>query len=290
MAAGLNCRCSKATLTQRVRFSTRSCKPGTFLSPTRRGNVDCVLLVRAARGRRNPARGAPARFLPTDDGERLAARPRFVDLGSGYKLGGAGLDAGFASRLRTDKPHATQQTPSMQVSKDVQKIDFVQQVKPVSWSVRVSGATAEKKPRGFFRLDSRDALFQGGASGPAIVSGHSGDKPVGRLRVWEDPLNWKCRLMAVREKFPALTKTRSCSLRTWIDQRGLAAGGVAHFTKETAASSCSILITGRRSWRAGGDRASARAQQDRPCCCAPRRVMVWGGWFWCGNRVVINPA
>jgi hypothetical protein len=32
---------------------------------------------------------------------RLPAPPRFVDLGGGHQLGGAGLDAGFAGRARS---------------------------------------------------------------------------------------------------------------------------------------------------------------------------------------------
>src|SRR5262249_53586401 len=54
-----------------------------------------------AGGRRHLARGTADVSLPTDDGERLPAPPRFVALGGGHELGGAGADAGTAGRART---------------------------------------------------------------------------------------------------------------------------------------------------------------------------------------------
>src|SRR5262249_54484662 len=51
-------------------------------------------------GRRDLARGATRIPLPADDGQRLPAPPRFVDLSRGDELGGAGINTGRAGRVR----------------------------------------------------------------------------------------------------------------------------------------------------------------------------------------------
>src|SRR5262249_13422139 len=52
----------------------------------------------AAGGGRDLARGTAGVSLPADHEERLPAPPRFVAIGGGHQLGGAGLDARFANR------------------------------------------------------------------------------------------------------------------------------------------------------------------------------------------------
>src|SRR5262249_155000 len=67
-----------------------------------------------AGGRRDLARGTAGVSLPTNNAQRLPAPPRFVAIGGGHQLGGAGLDARFANRARigqacrrtTDAPRA----------------------------------------------------------------------------------------------------------------------------------------------------------------------------------------
>src|SRR5262249_25795190 len=64
-----------------------------------------------AGGQRNLAGGTADVSLPTDHEERLPAPPRFVALGGGHQLGGAGLDAGFAGRARTGQARRTTDAP-----------------------------------------------------------------------------------------------------------------------------------------------------------------------------------
>jgi Planctomycete cytochrome C len=75
-----------------------------------------------------------------------------------------------------------------------------------------------KKPRGLFRVDARDALLKGGASGEAaVVPGHSAASPLidyvsGNVPDSEMPPR------AQRGRFPALSPGDVALLRTWIDQ------------------------------------------------------------------------
>jgi ankyrin repeat protein len=112
---------------------------------------------------------------------------------------------------------AVRQTAAVRVPGNDPKIDFAQQIKPLlerSCVACHSGA----KPRGLFRLDGREALLAGGASGePAVVPGHSQKSPLlgyvsGQAPDSEMPPG------AVRERFPALTAAEVARLREWIDQ------------------------------------------------------------------------
>jgi hypothetical protein len=116
-----------------------------------------------------------------------------------------------------DQPAAAQQTPRVQVPKNVQKIDFARQIKPLL-ERSCSACHSGEKPRGLFRIDGRDALLKGGASGAAaIVPGHSEKSPLidyvsGKVLESEMPPR------AVRERFPALTTDEVPLLQAWIDQ------------------------------------------------------------------------
>jgi hypothetical protein len=78
----------------------------------------------------------------------------------------------------SDKPAAVQQTPTMQMPKQVGNIDFARQIKPLLERSCVACHSGEK-PRGLFRIECRDGLLRGGASGAvAVVPGHSEKSPL----------------------------------------------------------------------------------------------------------------
>jgi hypothetical protein len=101
--------------------------------------------------------------------------------------------------------------------KQGQKVDFARQIKPLLERSCV-GCHSGKKPRGLFRLDGRDALLKGGASGTAaVVPGHSERSPLldyvsGKVPESEMPPR------AARERVPALNPDEVGLLRAWIDQ------------------------------------------------------------------------
>jgi hypothetical protein len=120
---------------------------------------------------------------------------------------------GSASGKRT----MAQQTPAVRTPTNAQKIEFAHQIKPLlerSCVVCHSG----KKPRGLFRIEDRNAMLSGGASGEvAIVPGHSEKSPLieyvsGNLPDLEMPPK------AQRTRFPALRADDVALLRAWIDQ------------------------------------------------------------------------
>jgi hypothetical protein len=117
----------------------------------------------------------------------------------------------------SDTPVAGPQTPQAQVPKDVKKIDFAQQIKPLLERSCVVCHSGEK-PRGLFRINGRDAILKGGASGDAaIVPGHSEKSPLIDHLSGEVPES-EMPPRAVRERFPELTTDEVGLLRAWIDQ------------------------------------------------------------------------
>jgi hypothetical protein len=107
-------------------------------------------------------------------------------------------------------------TPA-QMPKDIQKIDFARQIKPLLERSCIACHTGDK-PRGSFRIDGRAALLKGGASGAAaIVPGHSEISPLIDY-VSEKVPESEMPPKAARERFPALTRDDRLLLRTWIDR------------------------------------------------------------------------
>jgi ankyrin repeat protein len=115
-----------------------------------------------------------------------------------------------------DKP-AARPIPSVPMRRNLQKVDFARQVKPVLERSCVACHSGEK-PRGLFRVDSRDDILRGGASGAAaVVPGHSGKSPLidyvsGQVPESEMPPR------AARGRFPGLTTDEVVLLRAWVDQ------------------------------------------------------------------------
>jgi ankyrin repeat protein len=120
---------------------------------------------------------------------------------------------------------AAQPTPPAPMPKNVRNIDFARQVKPLLERSCVACHSGDK-PRGLFRVEGRDSLLKGGASGAAaIVLGHSEKSPLvdyvsGRVPESEMPPR------SVRERFPALNPDEVALLRAWIDQGAAWPAGV----------------------------------------------------------------
>jgi hypothetical protein len=115
------------------------------------------------------------------------------------------------------KPALAQPAPPVRTPKNERKIDFARQVKPLLERSCVACHGGDK-PRGLFRVDARDAILKGGASGEAaIVPGHSEKSPLidyvsGNVPDSEMPPKAK------RKRFPALKTDDVALLRAWIDQ------------------------------------------------------------------------
>jgi mono/diheme cytochrome c family protein len=115
------------------------------------------------------------------------------------------------------RPAVAQQPPPVRMPQGERKIDFAQQIKPLLERSCV-GCHGGEKPRGLFRVDGRDAILKGGASGAAaVVPGRSGESPLvdfvsGKVPDSEMPPR------AQRGRYPALRADEVALLRAWIDQ------------------------------------------------------------------------
>jgi hypothetical protein len=114
-------------------------------------------------------------------------------------------------------PAVAQRTPLAPPPSAEPRIDFERQIKPLLGR-SCAGCHSGEKPRGLFRVDGRDALLKGGASGEAaVVAGHS---EMSRLidyvsgSVPDSEMPPKAR----RTRFPALSADEVALLRAWIDQ------------------------------------------------------------------------
>jgi hypothetical protein len=113
-------------------------------------------------------------------------------------------------------PTAPQPARPVQVSPGAETVDFAQQIKPLLERSCVACHSGEK-PRGLFRIDDRAAILKGGASGAALVPGHS-EKSRLIDYVSGTVLDSEMPPRAVREKYPALKPDEVTLLRAWIDQ------------------------------------------------------------------------
>jgi ankyrin repeat protein len=126
----------------------------------------------------------------------------------------------------SDKPTLARPTRPVRAPKPEPKIDFALEIKPLL-ERSCAACHSGEKPRGLFRVDVRDAMLRGGASGEAaIVPGHSEkslliDYVSGSVPDSEMPPK------AQRTRFPGLRTDEVAVLRAWIDQGAEWPTGVA---------------------------------------------------------------
>jgi mono/diheme cytochrome c family protein len=125
------------------------------------------------------------------------------------------------------KPPMAQRTPSVRTPTHERRVDFARQIKPLL-ERSCAACHGGGKPRGSFRVDGRDAILNGGASGePAIVPGHSEESPlIDYVSDSEMPPK------AQRKRFPALSTDEVALLRAWVDQGAEWPKGVSLSTPE----------------------------------------------------------
>ncbi len=109
------------------------------------------------------------------------------------------------------------QAPPVRTPKEQRKVDFARQIKPLLERSCVA-CHGGGKPRGLYRMDDRDAILKGGASGEAaIVPGH-GEKSRLIDHVSGIVPDSAMPPRSQRGKFPALRTGDVALLRAWIDQ------------------------------------------------------------------------
>jgi ankyrin repeat protein/mono/diheme cytochrome c family protein len=115
------------------------------------------------------------------------------------------------------KPAVARWTPRTPTPNAEPRIDFERQIKPLL-ERSCAGCHSGEKPPGLFRVDGRDALLKGGASGEAaVVAGHSEMSPLINYVSGSAP-DSEMPPKARRQRFPALSADEVALLRAWIDQ------------------------------------------------------------------------
>jgi ankyrin repeat protein len=115
------------------------------------------------------------------------------------------------------RPAIARQTLPVRTPNNEQKVDFARQIKPLL-ERSCAACHSGEKPRSLFRIDGRDAILKGGASGEAaIVPGHSEKSPLIDYVSGNGP-DSEMPPKAQRERFPALRTDDVALLRAWIDQ------------------------------------------------------------------------
>ncbi len=114
-------------------------------------------------------------------------------------------------------PVIARQSPPARTLKNEQKIDFTHQIKPLLERSCV-GCHGGAKPRGLFRVESRDAILKGGASGEAAVVPGQSEKSLLIDYVSGTVPDSEMPPEAQRKRFPALSAAEISRLRAWIDQ------------------------------------------------------------------------
>ncbi len=115
------------------------------------------------------------------------------------------------------KPAIARQTLPVRTPKNGPRIHFAQQVKPLL-ERSCAACHSGEKPRGLFRIDGRQFILKGGASGAAaIVPGNSEKSPLIDYVSGTAP-DSEMPPKAKRKRFPALNTGEVALLRAWIDQ------------------------------------------------------------------------
>ena len=75
----------------------------------------------------------------------------------------------------------------------------------------------KKRPKGKFRIDTREFALKGGSEGVAIIPGKSKKSPVSYF-ITDQVVDYEMPPTDKREKYPKLTKKQIALFLAWIDQ------------------------------------------------------------------------
>lgn len=100
---------------------------------------------------------------------------------------------------------------------DKKGLTFDADIKPMLEKSCIKCHGAEK-PKGKYRVDSKEAFIKGGESGDAAVEAGKSDKSLVVHYVADLVTDMEMPPVDKRERYPALTKEQIGVLRAWIDQ------------------------------------------------------------------------
>jgi ankyrin repeat protein len=117
----------------------------------------------------------------------------------------------------SDKPTLARPTRRVRAPKPEPKIDFAREIKPLL-ERSCAACHSGEKPRGLFRIDGRDAMLRGGASGEAAIVPGQSEKSLLIDYVSGNVPDSEMPPKARRPRLPGLRTDEVALLRAWIDQ------------------------------------------------------------------------
>ena len=97
------------------------------------------------------------------------------------------------------------------------KVSYKKDIKPLIEKACVSCHGPKKRPKGKFRIDTRELALKGGSEGVAIIPGKSKKSPVSYF-ITDQVVDYEMPPTDKREKYPKLTKKQIALFLAWIDQ------------------------------------------------------------------------
>ena len=97
------------------------------------------------------------------------------------------------------------------------KVSYKKDVKPLLEKSCLNCHGPKKRPKGKFRIDTRELALKGGSEGVAIIPGKSKKSPVSYF-ITDQVVDYEMPPTDKREKYPKLTKKQIALFLAWIDQ------------------------------------------------------------------------
>jgi mono/diheme cytochrome c family protein len=97
------------------------------------------------------------------------------------------------------------------------KVSYKKDIKPLLEKSCHNCHGPKKRPKGKFRIDTRELALKGGSEGVAIIPGKSKKSPVSYF-ITDQVVDYEMPPTDKREKYPKLTKKQIALFLAWIDQ------------------------------------------------------------------------
>jgi hypothetical protein len=97
------------------------------------------------------------------------------------------------------------------------KVSYKKDIKPLIEKSCLNCHGPKKRPKGKFRIDTRELALKGGSEGVAIIPGKSKKSPLSYF-ITDRVVDYEMPPTDKREKYPKLTKKQIALVLAWIDQ------------------------------------------------------------------------
>ena len=96
-------------------------------------------------------------------------------------------------------------------------VSYSKDIEPLFEKTCLNCHGPKKRPKGKFRIDTRELALKGGSEGVAIIPGKSKKSPLSYF-ITDQVVDYEMPPTDKREKYPKLTKKQIALVLAWIDQ------------------------------------------------------------------------